>query len=78
MQDVQEFRKSSVHVIALCLVFGKIHFTSNSNDRRFRVYKHLCFGVASRIFNGHFFCGSESYSQHPGSYVSSMEALRDL
>lgn len=74
MQDVQEFRKSSVHVIALCLVFGKIHFTSNSNDCRFRVYKHLCFGVTKHIF----FCGSESYSQHPGSYVPSMEALRDL
>lgn len=78
MQGVQEFRESSVHVIALCLVFGNLHFTSNFNNCRFRVYKHLCFGVASRIFNGHSFCRSKSYSQHTGSYVPSMEALRDL
>lgn len=73
MQGVQEFRKSSVHVIVLCLVFGKIHFTSNSNNCRFRV-----FWVASRIFTGHSFCRSKSYSQHTGRYVPSMEALRDL
>lgn len=55
MQDVQEFRESRVHVIVLCLVFGKIHFTSNSNDCRFRVYKHLCLGWPVRSLMGFFF-----------------------